>query len=239
MRKDCFMRYNTEKLLTIFKDVPLNINKAFSEQDNENLNDYISKTLFDGKYIYEYGATKLVFIPLTEDNFVIKIPYTGNWHHSGSYYSENSNVYYPGDDYYEDFEHARSEESDWDYCAVEAERYIKARQAGFGSCLAETRLLGFINEYPIYVQEKAIPLSDCKKSHTHTKEERTITSKICKDCFLDTDWLTDFRLYYGKATLINFINFINENKWDNDLVSRNIGYIKNRPVLIDYSGFYD
>ena len=39
--------------------------------------------------------------------------------------------------------------------------------------------------------------------------------------------------------LVNFINFIQEKNWDDDLRDENIGYINNRPVLIDYSGFLE
>ena len=234
------MRYNTEKLLNIFKDTPLDIEQNFSEENNYELFDSIdSDNLFDGDYIYEYGASKLVIIPLTDDNFVIKIPYTGNWRSTGSYYDDSGNIYHSSECEYRNFENAITKESDWDYCALEAERYEKAKKAGLASCFAETRILGYVKEYPIYVQEKAITLSKCHKKHTHSEKERTITSNICKNFYLHEDWLTDFRLYYGKAFLIKFIDFIKENGWNNDLVSRNIGYIKERPVLIDYSGFYD
>ena len=59
------------------------------------------------------------------------------------------------------------------------------------------------------------------------------------DVCINIDWLTDFRLKYGEEELIRFSNFIRDCGWDDDLRDDNIGYLSEKPVLIDYSGFME
>jgi len=228
------MTYNKEKLLKMLSNAPICNDNNFYE----NMNDDFLSSLgdnFDNYYNYAYGATKLAIIPKEKDkDYVIKIPYTGSCEY---YISSISNH---GKDEYYDFCGADDEERPWDYCAGEVNRYKKAKELGFSIFFAETKLLGYVNNYPIYIQEKCETFSSCKYHHIHSEEERSKTSKCCNNYLrINKDWLTDFRMYYGEESLLSFIDFINEMGWDDDLRNENIGYINNRPVLIDYSGFFD
>ena len=233
------MTYNKEELLQMLSNAPLSNGVEFHEGKNNEFFTSIDRKIYN-HYFYAHGATKLVLIPLDEDNqYVIKIPYTGSFSYYSGYYSSYYNNYHHGREDYWEFFAAEDDERPWDYCAGERNRYIIAKEAGFAQCLAKTELLGYINDYPVYIQEKCTVFNNCKHNHKHSKYEKLITSSYCKYYDINTDWLTDFRLYYGINMLVNFINFIQEKNWDDDLRDENIGYINNRPVLIDYSGFLE
>jgi hypothetical protein len=121
-------------------------------------------------------------------------------------------------------------------------RYRAAISNGLGRCFARTEFLGSINGYPIYVQEKCAVLSKVGNK-THTKKAQKLTLNQCGDplfdAFIDINWLTDFRLYYGNKILQHFTQFILDHGWEDDLRPANIGYIDNRPVLVDYASFLE
>lgn len=230
------MTYDRQELLKMLSVVPFYDGMEFHEGKNNEFFNYMGNDFFN-LYYYAYGATKLALIPLNkEKDYVIKIPYTGSYNHEYGYYDNYSNYYPERVDYWE-YCAAENEERVWDYCACEVERYNTALTEGFAEYFAKTELLGFINNYPIYVQERCTTFSDI--DHKHNKEEKIKTLNCCKYYGINQDWLTDFRLYYGEEQLLNFIDFISLLGWDDDLRNENIGYIKNRPVLIDYSGFYE
>lgn len=231
------MKYNKDKILRMLINAPLYEGSDFHEGMNDDFFNAMS-TDFCNNYNYANGATKLALIPIDKnENYVIKIPYTGSYNHESGYYY-NSFYVKSRFDYWE-YGSADNTVRNWDYCATEVERYKIAKNKGFAQFFAKTELLGFINNYPIYIQEKCITLSDSLIKHHHSKEERERTSLICKFADIHEDWLTDFRLCYGENTLLNFINFIQSMEWDDDLRDENIGYLNNYPVLIDYSGFLE
>lgn len=189
----------------------------------------------DFKYNYEYGATKLVFL-ISDLNYVIKIPFTG----------DVEEIYNADEDGYEDiycpFECAgESGEAEWDYCKVESERFILAREEDIDAYFAKTERIGFISGHPIYIQERAEVFSEMKNWSSYPEEKRSSTREKCSKenfwCFNEC-WLTDLLEYCGEKTFDKFMSFIKVNHFD-DLHSSNIGYINKRPVLIDYSGFAD
>ena len=230
-----YMLYDREKLLKIFASAPLYDGEEFHEGKNDDLLYSIDNKIL--KYSYYHGATKLAIIPKNKD-YVIKIPYTGSYEYQSGYYYHS--IYNRAREDYWEFEFGEDKNRPWDYCANEVIRYNIALENGFSKCFAKTELLGYINNYPIYIQERCITLRDSRNFHIHSKEENSKTSSCCNFYFeINMDWLTDFRLYYGEKTLINFIEFIRDNQWDDDLRSENIGYLNNRPVLIDYSGFLE
>ena len=229
------MTYNREELLKIFASAILYEGKKFHEGMNEDLLYSLDGNFY--KYDYNHGATKLVIIPKKED-FVIKIPYTGSYEYYSGYYSNS--IYRQGREDYWEFVAGENSFRPWDYCANEIIRYDKALENGFAKYFAKTELLGFIHNYPIYIQEKCVTLSSDRHFHRYSKEENLKTSNCYKNYYnISIDWLTDFRLKYGEEELINFINFIQDMRWDDDLRSENIGYINGKPVLIDYSGFLE
>lgn len=128
---------------------------------------------------------------------------------------------------------------EWDYCQTEEWLYQQAKLQGVEACFAETRLLGFIDSHPIYVQYKG-EMYNYNDSHSNkTPEERESTRNKCEQvggyCF-NVNWLTDLISFFGDEVFQKFMKFIDEYQI-NDLHSGNIGYINGVPVLIDYSGF--
>lgn len=235
------MLYNKNNLLKLFEPSNLSLDTSFSSLDIETFLKPLENIFTKEEYTYAYGASKFVIIP-NKENYVIKIPFTGSFQHTGSYCENEGSlrvVYHPGHDTYNDFEGAISENCDWDYCAVERERYNKSKIVNLNQCFAEIDLVGYVNEYPIYIQEKATTLENAP-IRSYSKEETQKTKKLVSHHLnsIDYDWLTDFRLYHGESKLIKFLTFIHDEEWDDDLRSCNIGYIRKRPILIDYSGFF-
>ena len=226
-----------ENILNVLNKTFLKNCSTFSSENNENLIQSIGKNLFNGLYKYEHGLSKLVIIPHNE-NFVIKIPYTGSTYIDYKYdykyhYCNSIKEYY-------EFS-GGCEERFWDYCGEELARYNIAKNLNLQDFFAKIELLGFINKsYPIYIQEKCQVYSSLYNTRIHSIFEKTQTSNICRQYHfinININWLTDFRFFYGTEKLINFITSIHNLQWDDDLRDDNIGYIQNRPVLIDYAGF--
>lgn len=234
------MTYNAEKILSVLDNTILDINNDFHEGKNEAFISNLGKNIFNGCYDYANGISKLVIIPAEEKyDYVIKIPYTGSCNFESGWYSGSRNQYYHRgyEDFYP-FEAGTYDLRPWDYCAIEVEHYAIASSEGFSDCLAQTKFIGCVKDYPIYIQEKCETLRSCSCSHYHSEEEISNFISSHKWNNIPCDWLIDFKSYFGEIKLNNFLNFINNVGW-HDLRDENIGYIKNRPVLIDYSDFLE
>ena len=184
------------------------------------------------------GITKMVIFPPHEsDQYVIKIPFNACWKEEDEgWFEEMSQAYYP-----------LEQEYGWDYCKRELEIYELAKAAGIKEFFPITKLYAD-TEYPIYIQET------CEEVFcTHRKpapnnkytietvlqlfDNRLARNLIFK--FAD-DWILDTVQAYGTDKFITFINFLIT--YDlNDFHAGNYGYAKadGRPVLIDFSGFYE
>lgn len=216
---------------------PLEENKDFTVDNNQEILDFLDSINVLNDFDWDDGATKFVLIPKAEDiNYVIKIPYSGDivadWDEDGRLFE----TFYP-------FSMANNGPRPWDYCATECLRYQEAEKANFNQYLAKTELLGFYRGYPIYAQEKCVVFYDKKTVGYYSLKTRQSTFSKVRNFMapqdINLDWLTDFRFCYGAEALSNFMNFINKNCWDDDLRETNIGYLNNKPVLIDYSGFLE
>ena len=229
------MTYDREQLLKTLENLPIYANCNFGEENQDEVLAALNNKMFYD-YDYAYGATKLAIIPVDKD-YVIKIPYTGTY---------NRNYYNEDDEYDEtldtgewvDFCGAEDADECWNYCSSEVNRYKIAEEYGFAICFAETRLLGDVHNFPIYVQEKCEILEHCHQTHTHSREECNLYS-LTYGCSINPNWLIDFSNYYGKEMLNSFLKFLTDMGWDDDLRSSNIGYIKDRPVIVDYSGYWE
>lgn len=226
------MTYDKEKILSLLATTFLSDEEDFYEERNHEFLRLLNTT----EYNYAYGASKFVLIPHKGD-YVIKIPYTGGMEHDTTVEedAEGCPIYYPVD-YFRMYSGSECEDRCWDYCAAEANRYHYAEIMGFGECFAKTELIGFVRNFPIYVQEKGVSCDD--NYIYHSEEELRKTSDSLKGYVdIPEGWLTDFRLYYGEDELNRFVTFLRKNGWDDDLTDNNIGYIGSQPVLLDYSSF--
>lgn len=179
---------------------------------------------------YATGATKGVLI-FEQLGFVIKIPFCRNSEDCeyNSTYGEYECCYFTGAD----------TDNGWDYCEAEANKYERAEEEGLAQCFAKTKKIGDIDGYPIYMQELADIYKSIDYQSSHTEEDSRQVSSICNSnnfYMFNIEWLSDAFHYYGEKMfhkLLEFIRIVGIN----DLHDGNIGYIGNRPVLVDYSSF--
>ena len=196
---------------------------------DEKIVDYLPKSF---EYELHEGSSKLVFIP-KDENYVIKIPYTGD-----SYTDENDNII----DY--TFAHANPESKKfrWDYCLAETLLWRNAKRSKVHHAFAKERILGFINNHPIYIQQRAEVYAESNKYNSASNKERNKTLSCCYKhnvrIFQEegVSWQSDMLEYYGQNIFLKIMHFIEDFKIS-DLHESNLGYIDGRPVIIDYSGF--
>ena len=179
---------------------------------------------------YATGATKGVLI-FEQLGFVIKIPFCRNSEDCeyNSAYGEYECCYFTGAD----------TDNGWDYCEAEANKYERAEEEGLAQCFAKTKKIGDIDGYPIYMQELADIYKSIDYQSSHTEEDSRQVSSICNSnnfYMFNIEWLSDAFHYYGEKIFHKLLEFI-RTVGINDLHDGNIGYIGNRPVLVDYSSF--
>lgn len=210
------MTFNEDEILNMFKGFNF-LNPAFDDTRVDELVSY----LFDKGYIfnYDFGATKLAILPRNKD-YVIKIPFQGCY--------EGNFCNFTG----------ASSECEWDYCYVEVERYEDICSTRFKKFFAETIFIGYVDDYPIYLQEKCTPFNN---SYKKTKEKTIkMDSFLHKHhCYYDlnTDWCIDLLKDCGPKEFKEFLTLIKKLKWDDDLTYDNVGYKNGHPIIIDFSGF--
>lgn len=199
----------------------------FNASNVDNFIDYLyenSEEYQMGEWRCVYGATKLVIIMEKED-FVFKIPFNSEW-----------------DGWKKDyvFFYGAPATSTWDYCEAEEERYDFAEEYGFSKYLAKTNIVyNTKNGIRIYIQPKCFIYSKYK---TTSKRSSKVFSRWFKNNLPidDAQWLNTFIDCYGAYKLKQFLTFLLNENWDDDLGSRNIGYtIEGKPVLIDYSSYME
>ncbi len=228
---------DVDKILDLFKKCDFTHTNC--DTVDEDVLNYLPKE-FD--YDWRTGASKLVLIPC-EENYVIKLPFKGNYHY---FYDENEQFKtfsIPGLPALHEFDH----------CAEELKLYHIASKYHTSQILLKNIYIGEVNEEPVYIQQKAVTFNEYYDSgdedyfdneSVHTQEEIESMEKsyeksnvyfVGDNSKLDT-WLTDVHKYYGEKQFIKFLQFIDS--YINDLHSENIGYIGDRPVIIDYASFY-
>ena len=159
---------SNEEILQLFN--ACTFDGVLTENDFE---DKVLSNLPDNlKYYYEYGATKLVII-LADCDFVIKIPFSGSYQ---EIYQDETDSY---EEEYIDFENAGFEDCEWDYCKTEVNRYNLAKNAGIEKYFAKTEYIGMVNNYPIYIQQKAEIFAEVKDLNSYSEEKRSSTREKC------------------------------------------------------------
>ena len=199
----------------------------FNDWNADDFIDYlyeVSEEYQKGDWYCEYGATKLVIV-MNDENIVFKIPFN-----SFRDYVCDATSFFCG----------APATSTWDYCEAEEERYDFAEEYGFSKYLAKTNIVySTKNGVRIYIQPKCSVRS---KHKTTSKRSSKVFSKWFKHCLPidDTQWLNTFIDCYGAYKLKQFLTFLLNEEWDDDLGSRNIGYtIEGKPVLIDYGSYME
>lgn len=173
------------------------------------------------EYRIQEGVTKLCIVPKHAD-FVIK------W----------SIAYYDASD-------------DWDEALEEVSIYNKAVEAGLGMFFPKTEVFCSINGITFVIQEKvdfsalSIPYIKENKYKYQTKTVSPIIIEKMDNCFyqmkrgreLNPLWASMAIVLYGKRKCKALCKFIVENSI-NDLHYSNIGYLKDKPIILDFSGYH-
>lgn len=209
-----------DNVLNIFKDCDFR-----GELSRGNFKEKIIKNFPKGlNFKYFHGMSKVCIIPTGAD-YVIKIPFNGVWYD----YDKSFDYFWCAND---------DENHKWDYCFTEMICYNYAKKEKVEKAFCKTKLLGYTNDYPIYIQQRASVFSDLKEEEDYRSER---TEDYCCShgfrCF-NPVWIADAIEYYGQSQFSRLMDFI-DNYGIDDLHTENIGYIKNKPVLIDYSDFCD
>lgn len=176
----------------------------------------------DFKFQWDNGVSKLVILP-RDEKYVIKIPFSGYEDEDG--YADN---FYANDD----------DNHNWDYCFTETLLYRGAVSYGCQDFFCKTKMIGCVNNYPIYVQQRATILGS-KLEFTKIEKIRKSERYCQKTGFpkFNSTWIADAIDYYSEKDMNNLMSFIREAGIASDLHASNIGYIGKKPVLVDYSDY--
>ena len=211
----------------------LNLLSTFNLKHLSQYNFMKKLQALDDNFILASGVSKVAIIP-KEKNYVIKIPYYGVY--------RKSNGIKCFDPYFS------SISKSGDYCKSEEIIYNKAKANGLDTFFAEIEQIGKIKSIPIYVQRKAVIFEDVYYPEDDEEENlneheisifKTITTKysdLVEDEYLPISWMKDFICSYGELAFDKLYNFLSDNNIQ-DLHGGNIGYISERPILVDFSGF--
>ena len=212
----------------------------------DNVEDFIkNKTHFPEsfKFTWNMGASKLVILPFGED-FVIKIPFNGTYCDDEIDYETGEVLSEGGWECFTSYEYDSDMDFDGNYCGREADISDIATAEDLEECFAITECVGRCGDYLIYKQARATTILDDvldEKSDSLSFEERKSIRDKCNNMGVygfNICWLKDFLEFFGEEILKQLDRFINT-YGINDLHTSNVGYIGNRPVLIDYSGYFE
>ena len=215
------------------KNYILNLLSTFNLKHLSQYNFMKKLQALDDNFILASGVSKVAIIP-KEKNYVIKIPYYGKY--------RKSNGIKCFDPYFSSISKSS------DYCKSEEIIYNKAKANGLDTFFAEIEQIGKIKSIPIYVQRKAVIFEDVYYPEDDEEENlneheisifKTITTKysdLVEDEYIPISWMKDFICSSGELAFDKLYNFLSDNNIQ-DLHSENIGYICERPVLVDFSGF--
>lgn len=226
------MEYNSKEILSIFDNL-----KDMTHLNIEDVESGCLDFLYNHfSFEYYYGASKVVIIPSKESDYVIKIPFN-------EYSNETDDSY--GCVYYDStplINANRNRIHYWDYCFNELYRYHIAKQNNYEQFFAKVKLIGQVGKFPIYAQQRV----DANKNNYKTlplDKYHTILNSIKKQGVcprIDINWLGSIEEIYGTEYMLKFVDFLHEQKWDDDLTSYNVGYtFQDEPIIFDFAGFED
>ena len=189
---------------------------------------------------YNSGATKIVLYYDDIQNWVVKLPFFGDFDPSAEEEDMDCYRYFSGANRYIPIDY------DDNYCEVEAYLTKRAEEEGVVDMFAKTYFLGWINTIPVYVSER-VEKTVYNADNNYKRIKSAAETQSLYDFYnteLDTAGLYDestFRYFvdqYGVKKAEKLINFIMKYNID-DLSDSNIGFDKNGKIkIIDYSGFH-
>ena len=142
-----------------------------------------------------------------------------------------------------------------DYCEIEMRNYETAKQYGVERiCLPIEEYNTNVHGLTLYKQTR-YSLSTCDAfSYKHNYERylakrnlpatgrnsltRKITDGAYDGCRINEKWMARVLQLYGKKFCRSFEAWTNECRI-NDLHNNNTGWLNNKPILLDYAGFFE
>lgn len=213
----------------------LNIPEEFGLIDGETTSvtdDYENIIASNFKGYLASGVTKLVIVLFSLD-YVIKIPYSGEW--DKNYDDDEDELIFTPFEYANDLAKFDIHNSNWDYCENEVTKYNIAKEHGFADFFPETVYVG----NGVYAQEKCMEIDE--EEYTPSESSRA----LCRTNWehfrgIDTDWVALAIDWYGFDRVMKFFDFIDEYRMNEDLHRGNIGFRMNgAPIILDFSGYRD
>ena len=181
----------------------------------------------------KYGCSKVVLFYSYLGDYVLKIPFLGEYTQEGDYRK---------------FVNAQIGRSKgWDYCRSEEQIYKLACKEGLGDLFCGTVYLCDIDEFPVYISEKSdCALDEEKTPHqsssdglAYLESKRNKSGKKFYYCpaEMDDDTIGLFYDSWGKELTDKFLDFVIDNDV-RDCHNGNVAFKNGKIRLIDYSGFY-
>ena len=200
----------------------------------------------------DYGASKLVLKVQTENNWVFKLPFYGEYYYDydtdkGEYtdkkhYSAFSNITRGLNwDIIENNLVISEDRADWDYCYVESlvSEFTEKYHSELSGMFAKTYCVGYYGKIPVYASERCDKNWSCE----YTKFEDSAEYKKVKDTYigrisdLTFSQQVAFVVDYGLTAANKLFDFISEIGIF-DLHGANIAFDNSNKIhLIDYSGY--
>lgn len=230
--------YNIAKKVVENFDLPADL--GCDQESDEFNSDIIYNQLMTnviGTCYVENGISKAVIIPENQ-NFVIKIPLTGQWYYAEVYNEETDEYEYEDDPAFEEFENANAPDES-DYCWDELLCIEEAEENGFGAMFPETDFLGEVNGTRFYIQEKV----QTSREFTPQVSEDSRSRSHAMDWGYNYGgeiWRAAIIEQYGEDFWIRFCDWARSDghgKMFDDMHSGNYGYLNGRPIILDASGF--
>lgn len=202
----------------------------FDSETTSVTNDYEDIIAHNFNGYLASGVTKLVIV-LSSLNYVIKIPYSGEWSVN---YDDDELIFTPFE-YANDLAEFDIHNSNWDYCENEVTKYNIAKEHGFADFFPETVYVG----NGVYAQEKCMEIDE--EEYTPSESSRALCRTNWKHFRgIDADWVALAIDWYGFDRVMKFFDFIDEYRMNEDLHRGNIGFRMNgAPIILDFSGYRD
>lgn len=169
-----------------------------------------------------WGATKFVII---FDKEVVKIPFNGMYDYEGDEFTPF--IYN-------------------DYCAIEADLYDKAEDAGIEYFFAKTEYAGMtVSRTPYYISEKVYEWDSNEKNNRSRKPSEKSIEKAEEfysnknSIWIDNYWIALAYEYYGEKAVKKFVDFVEDNEIS-DFHGGNLGIREDgSPCILDYSSYLE
>lgn len=132
-----------------------------------------------------------------------------------------------------------------DYCRLESDYYKEAVKEGLADAFAATTYFDTYNDIDFYIQKKVSARWQkdyIMNAHIPAKAKEVIdvlmeASNNCTDK-MPSRWVYYYYKTYGEDALFDLFNFIDVHGI-NDLHGSNLGVYHNKPIIFDYSGYWE